>query len=73
MCRIDAVKGAKCVVVLLYRMQIWCGIAAVNGTNLVWDCCCKGSKLCLGLLLYSEQIGCGSAAVQGGNWLWDYW
>ena len=53
-CEITAVKGAKCVVLLLYKKQIGCGIAAVMGTNFVWDCCCKGSKLCVGFLLFTE-------------------
>ena len=49
MCGIAAVKGAKCVGVLLYRKEIGCGIAAVKGpilcgiadvmlANCVWDC-----------------------------------
>ena len=55
---------------LPYREQIGCVIAAVNGSNFVWDCCCKVSKLSVGLLLYTDQIWCGSAAVQGANWFW---
>ena len=57
--------------VLLYREQIVCGVIAVKGAMCVWDCCCRGSKLCVGLLLYREQIGCASAAVQGANLFWD--
>jgi len=53
-CGIAAVKEAKCVAVLLYREQIFCGITAVKD-QVVWDCCCKGSKMC------------GSAAVQAAK------
>jgi len=55
---------------LLYREQIICGIAALNGAK------------CYGMLLYKEHIGCGIVAVKraicvrvllykGGNWLGD--
>jgi len=48
--------GSKLVVgLLLYREQIMCGIAAVNGAK------------CVGVLLYRMQIGCRIAAVKGAN------
>jgi len=56
---IVAVKGAKCVGMLLYWEQIGCELPAVKGSNWVWDCCCKVSKMC------------GRAAVQEANLLWD--
>ena len=64
-CWIAAVKGAKCEELLLYRKKFVCGIPDVKGANCVWDCSCKGSKLCVGLLLLREQIGCRVAALKG--------
>ena len=53
MCGIAPVNGAKCLGVLLYRLQFGYGIAAGKGANCVWDCCCTTSKLGVEMLLYS--------------------
>jgi len=45
---------------LLYREQIGCASAAVEGINWFWVCCFKGSKMFW------------SGAVKGVNWLGDY-